>query len=169
MSLLAGRFGSRRTLALVLLAALVFAACGDDAAETTTTAPPITATTPTTTTATAISGEVLVFAAASRPHNGSLAMRSAILSLAIVCLLGGPGRDDGRDVAAGACVYEARADAQRPTGKLALVRWAPRREHRRASRRRRREAPTPARDERITSRDPSSDRCRSPAHPARRA
>lgn len=51
MSLLAGRFESRRIVALLLPAALVFAACGDDAAETTT--------------ATAISGEVLVFAAAS--------------------------------------------------------------------------------------------------------
>jgi molybdate transport system substrate-binding protein len=56
MPLPAGRFGSRRILALVLPAALALAACGDDAAETTTAAPTAT---------TAISGEVLVFAAAS--------------------------------------------------------------------------------------------------------
>ena len=58
MSLLAGRPGSRRILALILLAAFVLTACGDDAAETTTTtaAPATTA---------SIGGELTVFAAAS--------------------------------------------------------------------------------------------------------
>ncbi len=51
-------------LTIALLAAVLLAACGDDAAETNTTAATNT-TTATSTTTTAISGEVLVFAAAS--------------------------------------------------------------------------------------------------------